>query len=115
TNIVTKGGSNEVHGNAFGFLRHKSIQARNAFSVVVDPTTGSLMPVKQAYTRVQAGATLGGPIVKDKTFYFFSYETTRRQETGFTNIGAGNFGLVPLGSFLVTPAQQAFIVPLLTS
>jgi len=118
-NIVTKGGSNELHGNVFGFLRHKSIQARNPFSVVVDPTTGSLIPVKQAYTRVQAGATIGGPIVKDKTFYFFSYETTRRQETGFTNIGANTFGLVPLGvpslPLLVTPAQQAFIVPLLTS
>ncbi len=90
-NIVTKGGSNDVHGNVFGFLRHKSIQARNAFSVNVDPT-GALVPVKQAYTRAQAGATLGGPIKKDKTFYFFSYETTRRQETGFTNIGFNNFG-----------------------
>jgi len=51
--------------------------------------------VKQSYTRVQAGATIGGPIQKDKTFYFFSYEITRRQETGFSSIGADNFGLVP--------------------
>ncbi|HEX2715535.1 MAG TPA: TonB-dependent receptor, partial [Candidatus Acidoferrales bacterium] len=123
-NIVTKGGSNELHGNVFGFLRHKSIQARNPFSVNVDPTTGALVPVKQAYTRAQAGATLGGPIQKDKTFYFFSYETTRRQETGFTNIGSaspgtGPFGLVSLGvpglPFQVTPAQKAFILPLLAS
>ncbi len=52
-NIVTRGGSNELHGNVFGFLRHKSIQARNPFSVAVDPTTGALTPVKQAFTRAQ--------------------------------------------------------------
>src|SRR6266852_443826 len=115
-NIVTRGGSNELHGNVFGFLRHKSIQARNPFSVVVDPTTGALNPVKQAFTRAQGGATLGGPIKEDKTFYFFSYETTRRQETGFTNIGANNFGLVPATTpavpgvtLLLTPQQAAFV------
>jgi Carboxypeptidase regulatory-like domain/TonB dependent receptor len=95
-NIVTKSGSNDTHGNVFGFLRNKAFQARNPFSVQIDPVTGATIPVKQAYTRVQAGATLGGPIVKDKTFYFFSYETTRRQETGFTNIGENNFGFVPV-------------------
>jgi hypothetical protein len=118
-NIVTKSGSNDFHGNVFGFLRHKSIQARNPFSVSVDPT-GALVPVKQPFTRVQTGATLGGPIRKDKTFYFFSYETTRRQETGFTNIGAaspgtGPFGLVPTtfsffpAPLLLTPQQAAFV------
>ena len=95
-NIVTKSGSNDLHGNVFGYLRHKDLQARNPFSVQVDPTTGNEIPVKQAYTRAQGGATLGGAFQKDKTFYFFSYETTRRQETGFTNIGANNFGLVPV-------------------
>ena len=115
-NIVTKSGANDVHGDVFGFLRHKDLQARNAFSVNVDPATGALIPVKQAYTRAQAGATLGGPIVKDKSFYFFSYETTRRQETGFTNIGANNFGLVPATTPVIpgvtlplTPAQAAFV------
>src|SRR5712692_547848 len=115
-NIVTKSGSNDFHGNVFGFLRHKSIQARNPFSVSVDPATGALIPVKQPFTRVQGGATLGGPMVKDKTFYFFSYETTRRQETGFTNIGVGNFGLVPATTpavpgltLLLTPQQAAFV------
>jgi hypothetical protein len=115
-NIVTKGGSNEIHGNLFGYLRHKSIQARNPFSVQVDPDTGELQGVKQGYTRVQAGATIGGAIVRDKTFYFVSYETTRRQETGFTNIGADNFGLVPASTpvipnvtLLLTPAQRDFV------
>ena len=120
-NIVTKGGSNEVHGNLFGFLRHKSIQARNPFSVEVNPATGVATGVKQGYTRFQGGATIGGPIKKDKTFYFLSYETTRRQESGFTNIGSNNFGLVNttwafagvpglVGVTLpLTPQQAAFI------
>lgn len=115
-NIVTKGGSNTTHGNLFGYLRHKSIQARNPFSVEVDPATGNVRAVKQGYTRVQAGATIGGPIQRDKTWYFFSYETTRRQETGFTNIGANNFGLVPATTpavpgltLLLTPTQQSFV------
>ena len=114
-NIVTKGGGNVVHGNVFGFLRSKYLQARNPFSVEVDPSTGNVLPVKQSYTRVQAGATLGGPIKKDKTFYFLSFETTRRHETGFTNIGANNFGLVPTATpfapfpLLLTPQQAAFV------
>jgi len=101
-NIVTKAGANEVHGDVFGYLRHKNIQARNPFSATVDPTTGALVPTKQPFTRVQAGATIGGPIQKDKTFYFFSFETTRRQETGFNSIGTNNFGLV-VGSIPCIP------------
>lgn len=92
-NIVTKSGGNEFHGDAFGYLRNKAFQARNSFSGEVDPTTGNLDPVKQAYTRTQSGLTFGGPLKKDKTFYFFSYEYTQREETGFSSIGAGNFGL----------------------
>jgi outer membrane receptor protein involved in Fe transport len=98
-NIVTKSGSNQVHGDIFGFLRDSAIQAQNPFSVVAnfDPSTESFntTPVKQSYTRLQGGATIGGPIQRDKTFYFFSYELTRRQETGFSSIGQNNFGLVP--------------------
>jgi hypothetical protein len=124
-NIVTKSGTNAIHGNLFGFLRDSAIQARDPFSVTAscDPTTLACgtTPVKQSYTRVQAGATIGGPIQQDKTFYFFSYELTRRQETGFTAIGQDNFGLVnstilspnagpcPLPAYLVTPTQQAFV------
>jgi hypothetical protein len=124
-NIVTKSGSNEIHGNAFGFLRNGAIQAQNPFSVTAscNPTTFEcgITPVKQSYTRVQTGLTLGGPIQKDKTFFFFSYELTRREETGFTAIGQDNFGFInshilppnagpcPLPAYLVTPTQQAFV------
>jgi hypothetical protein len=126
-NIVTKSGANKLHGNLFGFLRDSAIQAQNPFSVKVvsNAQTGfQAVPVKPPYTRVQAGATLGGPIKKDKTFYFFSYEITRRHETGFSSIGANNFGLVPTqapaaivpflpagvpAAGLLTPDQAAFI------
>ena len=127
-NIVTKSGGNEVHGDVFGYLRNKAFQARNAFSGQVDPTTGELDPTKQAFTRVQAGFTIGGPIVKDKTFYFLSYEDTLREETGFSSIGeaqggAGPWGLttVPLptpGGMLpvqLTPSQASTVQTLLTS
>ena len=126
-NIVTKSGSNQMHGDLFGFLRDSAIQAQNPFSVkgVFNPATESVstVPVKQSYTRVQGGATIGGPIKKDKTFYFFSYEITRRQETGFSSIGQNNFGLTALptnalfpqpcfpgqAAGLVTSDQAAFV------
>ena len=92
-NIVTKSGSNDFHGDVFGFFRNKAFQARNAFSGQIDPVTGVLDPVKQAYTRTQSGFTFGGPLRKDKTFYFLSYEYTQREETGFSSIGIGNYGL----------------------
>ncbi|MGE5205765.1 MAG: carboxypeptidase regulatory-like domain-containing protein, partial [Chlamydiota bacterium] len=76
-NIITKSGTNQFHGDVFGYLRNRKLQAVNPFSNVSNP----------AYTRVQAGTAFGGPIVKDKTFYYFSFETTRRHETGFSNIG----------------------------
>jgi hypothetical protein len=111
-NIITKSGTNDFHGSVFGYLRNRNVQAQNPFTNTPDP----------AYTRVQAGVAFGGALKKDKTFYFFSFETTRRQETGFSTIGANNFGLVPLpnaASFgiptvpgftpLVTPQQAAFL------
>jgi hypothetical protein len=107
-NIITKSGTNDFHGSAFGYLRNRKFQAQNPFTNTPDP----------AYTRVQAGLAFGGKLKKDSTFYFFSFETTRRQETGFSTIGANNFGLVPLtnaASFelpansLVTPAQATFL------
>ena len=110
-NIVTKSGANAFHGDVFGFLRNRNFQAVNPFSNVSNP----------AYTRVQAGTSFGGPIKKDKAFFFFAYEITRRHETGFASIGQDNFGLVPFdaspifgapaGTFpiQVTPDQSAFL------
>jgi hypothetical protein len=83
-NIITRSGSNAFHGDVYGYLRNRNFQAVNPFSTVPNP----------AYTRVQAGAAFGGALKKDKTFYYFSYEITRRHETGFASIGQNNFGLV---------------------
>jgi hypothetical protein len=107
-NIITRSGSNDFHGDVFGFLRNRNFQAVNPFSTVPNP----------AYTRVQAGTAFGGPIKKDKTYFFFSYEITRRHETGFSDIGANNFGLVPFdtgevglpfGTLQLTEDQISFL------
>src|ERR1700674_4906567 len=118
-NIVTKGGGNTFHGDLFGFFRNKAFQARNAFSGEVD-ANGVLQPTKQGYTRTQSGLTFGGPLKKDKTFYFFSYEYTQREETGFSSIGADNFGLVqattqfiPGATLFLTRDQNAAVQKLL--
>ncbi|HUM04839.1 MAG TPA: TonB-dependent receptor [Terriglobales bacterium] len=114
-NIITRSGTNDFHGDVFGYLRNRNFQAVNPFSTVSNP----------AYTRVQAGLAFGGPIKKDKTYYYFSYEVTRRHETGFSSIGQGNFGLqsfdatsifnplAPAGTFTMpaTPEQVAFLSP----
>jgi hypothetical protein len=119
-NIITRSGSNQFHGDVFGYLRNRNFQAVNPFSTVPNP----------AYTRVQGGAAFGGPIKKDKTYYYFSYEITRRHETGFSSIapasnigyyGLQNFdtattagGLVPLpfGTIQITPTQAQFLAGL---
>ncbi|HVF48248.1 MAG TPA: TonB-dependent receptor [Pyrinomonadaceae bacterium] len=77
-NVVTKRGTSEFSGNIFGFIRHKSIQARNAFAPLIDNDPGKKPP----YTRAQYGATLGGPLA-ERTFFFGSFEQRRRQESGF--------------------------------
>jgi hypothetical protein len=107
-NIISRSGSNDFHGDVFGFLRDRDFQAVNPFSTTPNP----------AYTRVQAGVAFGGAIKKDKTYYYFSYEVTRRHETGFSSIGQNNFGLVPfdtaavglpLGTLELTPDQVGFL------
>ncbi|MFI5114250.1 MAG: TonB-dependent receptor domain-containing protein [Terriglobales bacterium] len=100
-NIITRSGSNALHGDVYGYLRNRNFQAVNPFSTVSNP----------AYTRVQAGVAFGGAIKKDKTFYYFSYETTRRHETGFSSIGADNFGLSPFdASAYLTLPPQTFVI-----
>lgn len=74
-NIITKSGTNQVRGNLFSFLRHRDIQARNFFD-----------PQKSAFTRSQSGGTLGGPLRKDRSFFFAAYERLDRQETAFVPI-----------------------------
>jgi len=97
-NIVTKSGTNEFHGNVFGFIRQRAIQGRNALAF--QPAGANPKP---AFTRGQYGFSLGGPIQKNKTFFFIAVDQTRRQESGFSQIG-----LDPT-VFDTTPEQRAFI------
>ena len=83
-NIITRSGTNDFHGDIFGYLRNRKFQAVNAFSTIPDP----------AYTRAQGGFAFGGPIKKDKTYFYLSYEITRRHETGFSSIGQDCLGSV---------------------
>lgn len=78
-NVVTKSGTNDFRGNIFGFIRDKSIQARNPFAPIIDGDPNKRPP----YTRVQYGATLGGPVIKGRSFFFAAFEQRRRQESGF--------------------------------
>ena len=65
-NAVTRSGTNQLHGTLFEFLRNQDFDARNFFANSVSP-----------FKRNQFGATTGGPIRKDKTFFFGSYQGTR--------------------------------------
>ena len=65
-NVVTKSGTNELHGNAYEFFRNKDLNARGFFD-----------SQKLDYLQNQFGATLGGPIIKNKTFFFASFEGSR--------------------------------------
>ncbi len=69
-NLTTKSGANAFHGNAFEFFRNEALNARNAFQ--------STNPVKPEYRRSQFGGTLGGPIVRDHTFFFVDYQGQRQ-------------------------------------
>jgi hypothetical protein len=78
--VTTKAGGNSFHGSAFEFLRNQVTDAKNYFT----PANASIPAFKQN----QFGGTLGGPIVRNKTFFFASYEGTRstQQVTALTNV-----------------------------
>src|ERR1700723_619439 len=87
-NIVTKSGTNDVHGTLYGFFRNDALDARDPFAfssaLANDPTysnfnTTSLgAPIKNSLSRQQYGGNLGFPIAKDKTFFFASFEGLRQ-------------------------------------
>ncbi|MGB9203397.1 MAG: carboxypeptidase-like regulatory domain-containing protein [Terriglobales bacterium] len=83
-NIVTKSGTNNVHGGVYGFFRNDAMDARNpfAFSPALTPggpfsLTAEGQPIKNSLSQQQFGATIGFPIQKDKTFLFAAYEGLR--------------------------------------
>jgi hypothetical protein len=84
-NSVTRSGGNRIHGQAFYYIRDNSLGATNAFTVVPvrDPagnwTTEKIKPLDR---RQQFGGSIGGPILKDKLFYFFNADAQRRDYPG---------------------------------
>lgn len=71
-NVVTKSGTNALHGDGFEFLRNTALEAKNYFTAPGSPT-----PV---FRQNQFGGTIGGPIVKNKTFFFLDYQGTRQTQ-----------------------------------
>ncbi len=78
-NVVTRSGTNEFHGSAFDFIRNGDLNARNFFAPQVDQLK-----------RNQFGGSLGGPILKNKLFFFGSYQGTQSR-----NVSYGNSATVP--------------------
>jgi TonB dependent receptor len=74
-NSITRTGTNQFHGSIYDFIRNSAFDSRSYF----DPLSG-----EPSFRRNQFGATIGGPIVKDKTFFFFNYEGFR-QAQGVSN------------------------------
>ena len=98
-NVVTKSGTNELHGNLYEFFRNKDLNAKGFFDFE-----------KLDYLQNQFGATLGGPIKKDKTFFFVTYEGDRlRKGTSSDTVAVptadergGNFGATPFQGGVTT-------------
>src|SRR5262245_32351498 len=105
-NIITKSGGNSFHGSAFEFLRNDKLDARNYFNRCI--TSGCTQPLKPAFRMNQFGGSFGGPIIKDRAFFFGSYEGIR-QRTGTTLVA-----LVPTQAYRDTlPAVLQPVVAML--
>src|SRR5260370_3937543 len=101
-NAVTRTGTNSLHGSAFEFLRNSTLDAKDFF----DPGANPIPPLK----RNQFGAVLGGPIRKDKTFFFGAFESLieRLNVTGVTSVptAGARQGVLPGGNITVHSAIQ---------
>ncbi len=79
-NVVTKSGTNELHGTLFEFLRNEKLDARNFFDLnQLNPVTGAEEPgtARGAFRRNQFGWAIGGPILKNRLFFFTDYQGSR--------------------------------------
>lgn len=101
-NVVTKSGTNELHGDGFEYLRNRELNARNFFARTVDPLK-----------RNQFGGTIGGPVYipgvykgRDKTFFFFGYQGTIQR-----NMAGAQTAFVPTTANLQGNFSSAVIDP----
>lgn len=100
-NIITRSGSNSLRGSLFGFFRNQGLDAGDPFAIVLQDSV--LRRVKPDSNRQQFGATIGGPVAKDRTFYFTSYEQLRRRESAAVPV------LTNMAIFQPTAAQEAIL------
>jgi hypothetical protein len=77
-NVVTKSGTNAIHGSFFDFFRNNALDARNYFNDKTSSANGQPLPQNPFHDN-QFGASIGGPIIKDKTFFFVDYEAVREK------------------------------------
>jgi len=95
-NIATRSGSNDYHGELFDFIRNHDLDARNFFNTRFLTANGVTTPNPQStFKRNNFGANFGGPIVKDRTFFFLSYEALRQRQG------------IPLNTAVLSDAQRA--------
>jgi hypothetical protein len=85
-NMITRSGTNKFHGSVYDFVRDQSLDANSWFNDYYAATTGTPQP-KAALRRNNYGGTIGGPIIKNKTFFFFDYDASR--QTGQSSAAAG--------------------------
>lgn len=104
-NIVTGSGTNQVHGNAYEFLRNSALDARNYFD------QGHIPP----FQRHEFGGSLGGPIKKDKTFLFGNYEGFRENfslsDVTFVPDAQARAGFLPCSGLATVPANCSASTP----
>jgi hypothetical protein len=72
-NVITKSGTNDLHGSGFLFARNEALNSETYFEKQTDAG-------KPPFSQQEPGATIGGPIIKDKAFFFLSYEYNRRND-----------------------------------
>jgi carboxypeptidase family protein len=129
-NIVSKSGTNDVHGSLYSYFRNDGMDARDpfAFSQALTPAnpfslTAQGQPIKNSLSRYQYGGTVGFPIKKDKTFLFIAFEGLRQDAQNavplLTNssIFAGPSAAAPLAFPTSDPrsAQQSVVTALATA
>ncbi|HEX6322119.1 MAG TPA: TonB-dependent receptor [Vicinamibacterales bacterium] len=102
-NVITKSGTNELAASLFEFHRNDALDARNYFD-----TDG-----KPPFTRNQFGGTAGGPVVRDRLFYFVGYEALRENlgRSVVTTVpdDDARLGILPSGTVTVSPAVQPYL------
>ena len=101
-NAITRSGTNQYHGSAYEFIRNSALDARNYFDAA------TIAP----FRRNQFGGTVGGPILQDKTFFFFNYEGLRQalgvSESDRVPSQNARNGILSTGTVTVNPAVTRY-------